>query len=126
MGKSSLMVRTPRGCAKKARPSSAWISPASVKISPQSSGTTACSISSPALSNLKMSWKRSGWQVSGLALAAVMLALREVVLKERAGQNRRIRDEIDAVRSLPFSADEFFAAIRQCYNLRAEDRNTAV
>src|SRR5947209_7406374 len=30
-------------------------------------------------------------------------------------------DEIDAVRSLPFSTDEFFAAIRECYNLRAED-----
>jgi WD40 repeat protein len=30
-------------------------------------------------------------------------------------------DEIDAVRSLPFSTDEFFAAIRECYNLRTED-----
>jgi WD40 repeat protein len=30
-------------------------------------------------------------------------------------------DEIDAVRSLPFSADEFFAAIRECYTRRAED-----
>ena len=30
-------------------------------------------------------------------------------------------DEIDAVRSLPFSADEFFAGIRECYNRRAED-----
>lgn len=29
-------------------------------------------------------------------------------------------DEIDMVRSLPFSADEFFAGIRQCYNERAE------
>ena len=29
-------------------------------------------------------------------------------------------DEIDAVRSLPFSADEFFAGIRQCYNQRSE------
>src|SRR6185436_15209424 len=25
-------------------------------------------------------------------------------------------DEIDAVRSLPFSTDEFFAGIRECYN----------
>jgi WD40 repeat protein len=31
-------------------------------------------------------------------------------------------DEIDAVRSLPFDTDEFFAAIRECYNRRAEDR----
>lgn len=30
-------------------------------------------------------------------------------------------DEIDAVRSLPFSADEFFAGIRECYNRRASD-----
>src|SRR5207253_10014547 len=30
-------------------------------------------------------------------------------------------DEIDAVRSLPFPADEFFAAIRECYNRRAQD-----
>ena len=30
-------------------------------------------------------------------------------------------DEIDAVRSLPFSTDEFFAAIRECYNRRSED-----
>ena len=29
-------------------------------------------------------------------------------------------DEIDLVRSLPFSADEFFAAVRQCYNNRTE------
>src|SRR5947209_2785252 len=28
-------------------------------------------------------------------------------------------DEIDVVRSLPFSADEFFAAIRECYNRRS-------
>jgi hypothetical protein len=30
-------------------------------------------------------------------------------------------DEIDIVRSLPFSTDEFFAAIRECYNRRAEE-----
>ncbi len=30
-------------------------------------------------------------------------------------------DEIDVVRSLPFSTDEFFAAIRHCFNRRAED-----
>lgn len=29
-------------------------------------------------------------------------------------------DEIDFVRALPFSADEFFAAIRDCYNRRSE------
>ena len=30
-------------------------------------------------------------------------------------------DEIDIVRSLPFSTDEFFAAIRECYNRRSAD-----
>src|SRR5262249_13116563 len=30
-------------------------------------------------------------------------------------------DEIDAVRSLAFSTDEFFAAIRDCYNRRSQD-----
>jgi AAA-like domain/PEGA domain len=30
-------------------------------------------------------------------------------------------DEIDAVRSLPFSTDEFFAGIRECYNRRPFD-----
>lgn len=30
-------------------------------------------------------------------------------------------DEIDAVQSLPFAMDEFFAAIRECYNRRATD-----
>ncbi len=30
-------------------------------------------------------------------------------------------DEIDAVRSLPFPADEFFAGIRECYNRRTQD-----
>ncbi|HLK55823.1 MAG TPA: AAA-like domain-containing protein [Chthonomonadaceae bacterium] len=30
-------------------------------------------------------------------------------------------DEIDAVRSLPFSSDEFFAGIRECYNRRTLD-----
>jgi TPR repeat protein len=30
-------------------------------------------------------------------------------------------DEIDAVRSLPFSTDEFFAAIRELYNRRSEE-----
>lgn len=29
-------------------------------------------------------------------------------------------DEIDAIRSLPFSTDEFFAGIRECYNRRAQ------
>jgi hypothetical protein len=30
-------------------------------------------------------------------------------------------DELDAVRSLPFATEEFFAAIRECYHRRAQD-----
>src|SRR5258708_28009355 len=49
-----------------------------------------------------------------------MQAVQEVVLDNCPGQIAIFIDEIDAVRSLPFSADEFFAGIRQCYNLRSE------
>jgi hypothetical protein len=48
-------------------------------------------------------------------------SIREVVLPRRAGQFVLFIDEIDTVRSLPFSTDEFFGAIRECYNRRSED-----
>lgn len=48
-------------------------------------------------------------------------ALRDVVLERIAGRIIIFLDEIDIVRSLPFSADEFFAAIRACFNARTED-----
>jgi WD40 repeat protein len=49
-------------------------------------------------------------------------ALRDVVLETMPDQQVVIFiDEIDVVRSLPFSTDEFFAAIRACYNARTED-----
>ncbi len=58
-----------------------------------------------------------------------MEALQEVMLpalaaRERAGEPSRLVvfiDEIDAVKSLSFSTDEFFGGIRACYNRRAED-----
>lgn len=50
-----------------------------------------------------------------------MHAIREMVLPRCSGQVVIFVDEIDAVRSLPFSTDEFFAAIRECYNRRTED-----
>ncbi len=46
--------------------------------------------------------------------------LREVALARTAGPLIIFIDEIDATRSLPFSADEFFAAIRGLYNERSE------
>lgn len=48
-------------------------------------------------------------------------AMREVVLKLRTGRVVIFIDEIDAVRSLPFSTDEFFAGIREFYNRRTQD-----
>ncbi len=50
-----------------------------------------------------------------------MRALREVILPRRPGRVVVFVDEIDAVRSLPFSTDEFFAAIRERYNRRTQD-----
>ncbi|HZT43228.1 MAG TPA: AAA-like domain-containing protein [Chthonomonadaceae bacterium] len=49
-----------------------------------------------------------------------MTALREVALPRCQGPLIVFVDEIDIVRSLPFSTDEFFASIRECYNLRAQ------
>ena len=48
-------------------------------------------------------------------------AIRKVVLPSRTGRLAIFIDEIDAVASLNFSTDEFFAGIRECYNLRNED-----
>jgi WD40 repeat protein len=50
-----------------------------------------------------------------------MNALRQVVLLRCPGRLVIFIDEIDAVRSLPFSTDEFFAGIRECYNRRIDD-----
>ena len=49
-----------------------------------------------------------------------MEAIRDVVLRRYCGRVVIFVDEIDAVRSLPFSTDEFFAGIREFYNRRAE------
>jgi tetratricopeptide (TPR) repeat protein len=50
-----------------------------------------------------------------------MRAVREIVLTRFKGRVVIFVDEIDAVRSLPFSTDEFFAGIREFYNRRTED-----
>jgi WD40 repeat protein len=50
-----------------------------------------------------------------------MAALQDVVLARVSGRVTLFVDEIDTVQSLPFSTDEFFAGIRECYNRRAED-----
>ena len=48
-------------------------------------------------------------------------AIHKVALPKRPGNLVILIDELDVVRSLPFSTDEFFGAIRECYNERTED-----
>src|SRR5215813_10665423 len=51
-------------------------------------------------------------------------AIREILLPRYIRHGARVVifiDEIDTVRSLPFSPDEFFAGIRELYNARAEE-----
>src|SRR5438067_13256224 len=48
-------------------------------------------------------------------------ALRDVALEKTGSPIVVFIDEIDATRSLPFSANEFFAGIRECYNHRVHD-----
>jgi WD40 repeat protein len=48
-------------------------------------------------------------------------ALRDVALEKIDAPIVVFIDEIDATRSLPFSAGEFFAGIRECYNRRVHD-----
>jgi len=48
-------------------------------------------------------------------------ALHDVALANTASRLMLFIDEIDAVKSLSFSTDEFFAAIRECYNRRVQE-----
>ncbi len=50
-----------------------------------------------------------------------LTAIEQIVLQRLPGRVVIFIDEIDAVRSLPFSTDEFFAAIRECYNRRSRE-----
>jgi hypothetical protein len=59
------------------------------------------------------------------AMQRWMRAMREIVLVRYTGRIIVFVDEIDAVRSLPFSTDEFFAGIREFYNRRTEDTELA-
>ena len=54
-----------------------------------------------------------------------LLALRQEVLGNTSKQVVVFIDEIDAVRSMRFSTDEFFAGLRQLYNHRTQDPDLA-
>lgn len=47
--------------------------------------------------------------------------IEQVVLPNTSAPIVVFIDEVDFVRSLPFSTDEFFAGIRECFNRRAGD-----
>src|SRR5262249_23076183 len=55
------------------------------------------------------------------ALQRWMQSIRQIILPRYVGQVVIFVDEIDTVRSLPFSTDEIFAGIREFYNRRTED-----
>ena len=63
------------------------------------------------------------WQGPALAgpVHRWIQAIREVALARYLNRLVIFIDEIDAIRSLPFPTDEFFAAIRECYNRRTEE-----
>src|SRR5947209_2428217 len=74
------------------------------------------------LDDLKAYWnseKQNGARLS--LLQRFLEVLTQIVLKKCPGQVVIFIDEIDVVRSLPFSTDEFFAGIRSLYNDRASD-----
>ncbi|MRR38843.1 hypothetical protein EG829_30170, partial [bacterium] len=50
-----------------------------------------------------------------------LLSIERIVLEEIPGHVVIFIDEIDIVRSLPFSTDEFFAAIREVFNRRSRE-----
>jgi WD40 repeat protein len=54
-------------------------------------------------------------------LQRLFTAIRQVVLPALSKRLVVFVDEIDAVRSLPFAADEFFGAVRETYNRRSTD-----
>lgn len=60
------------------------------------------------------------WESSGLApVQRWFSAIEQVVLSRSEQSVVIVMDEIDMVQSLSFSTDDFFAAIRECYNRRA-------
>jgi WD40 repeat protein len=125
MGKSSLMVRT----ALRLRADGAHVAILDLtglgqNLTPEQWYQGLIEAVAPRLNlddELETFWEEHG-QLG--PLQRWMAAVREVVLPWLEAEERRLVifiDEIDVVRGLPFSTDEFFAAIRQCYNLRAED-----
>src|SRR5579859_1257252 len=67
---------------------------------------------------------RAFWQAHNTEIGPLhrwLLALRHVALTHVETRLVLFMDEIDSVRSLSFSTDEFFAGMREWYNRRGED-----
>lgn len=122
MGKSSLSVRTARTLRERgARALFLDLSSLGQNLQPdQWYGDIAYRLGYQSqLEDQVESW----WHASreGGPVARLTNLLREVILPAAPSPVVVFVDEADAVRSLPFNADEFFIAIRQCYNHRADD-----
>lgn len=51
----------------------------------------------------------------------LFIAFRDIGMEEYSASRVIFVEEVDAVRSLPFATDEFFAVMRECFNRRAEN-----
>lgn len=123
MGKSSLCVRT----MKRLEAAGVWtafvdltkIGGRNATIEQWYTGIAVEIGHTPKLrADILASWKENGHLGPMQRLFGV---LRDVVLTSTEQPVAIFFDEIDATRSLSFSADEFFAAIRECYNRRVQD-----
>jgi hypothetical protein len=137
MGKSSLMVRTAaRLRAGGVRVAALDVTALGQNLSPEQwyLGLLARLGSQLGLSKELNDFWNDGASLSPVQrwFAAIEQVALPEVMKEASASPPGIRDstlpqlvvfvdEIDAVRSLPFSTDEFFAGIRECYNRRADE-----
>lgn len=124
MGKSSLMVRAAAALKTLYREERGAV--AAVDLTALGQNTTPdqwyLSILIQIGRRLGLEWEMEEyWQTRSQVspLQRWMGALQDVLLQRIPGRVAVFVDEIDMVRSLPFATDEFFAAIRACYNQRA-------
>ncbi len=122
MGKSSLMVRTAARLRQEGRRVAVLdLTAIGQNLSPEQ-WYEGLALSLGRQTRLEDELEEFGREHARLSpVQRFITGLRQVVLEREAGPVVIFIDEIDNVRSLPFSTDEFFAAIRECYNRRTED-----
>lgn len=122
MGKSSLMVRTAKKlCAQGGHVAALDLTALGQNLTPEQwyDGLLALTGRQLRLEDELEDFWREHERLG--PVQRLFSALREVALVKLPGPLIMFVDEIDAVRSLPFSTDEFFAAIRECFNRRGGD-----